>query len=220
MKIIAQSQPAAKVSYIHLAYLSAQLSNRISKAESFPMQALLGAAIALVIAGGVIGAKLGHSGRRGRAVQLGAVAGLLAALGGLWVAHAAWEKSRNQEAVVQHLIQTRQFWALREAPLAACIEAAALTNGTAAAMAADYYSLKSGGGEDTPEFVVKGYRYCELAAAQGQESHWVRLVELTNDWRAWDQFEAALRKGKLSQPEKLWTKQHLTQLTNAANEKR
>jgi hypothetical protein len=215
MKVIAQSQPPAKFSYIHLAYISAQLDNRISKGELLPVQAILGAAVATAIACGVIGAKLAQEGKRGRAARIGGVLGFFAALGLLWLVQAAWSDSRSNEEAVKHIIETRQFWALRDPPIAAGIEAVAITNGAAASLAAEYYGLKGGSGREAPELVVKGYRYCELAAAQGKSSHWIRLADLTNDWNA-DQlkqtFEAALEKGKLSEAERTWTKQQLARM--------
>jgi hypothetical protein len=70
MEVIAQSQPAAKPSYIHLAYISAQLDNRISKGELLPVQTILGVAVATAIACGAIGARLAQEGRRGRAYRI------------------------------------------------------------------------------------------------------------------------------------------------------
>jgi hypothetical protein len=215
MEVIAQSQPAAKPSYIHLAYISAQLDNRISKGELLPVQTILGVAVATAIACGAIGARLAQEGRRGRAAKIGGVLGFFGTLALLCFVQLAWSESRSNEAAVKHVIQTRQFWALREAPIAAGIEAAAATNGTAASMAADYYGLKGGTGREAPELVVRGYRYCELAAAQGQRSRWTSVSDLTNSWYAEhlkETFEAALKAGKLSEAEQTWTKMHLARI--------
>ncbi len=216
MKVIAQSQPSTEVSYVHLAYISAQLNNRISKGELLPVQAILGVALATAIACGAIGTRLAQQGRRGRAAGVGGVLGFFAAVGLLCLVQAAWNESRSNEETVKHIIETKQFWALREAPIAAGVEAAASTNGAAASLAADYYGLKGGSGSEAPELVVKGYRYCELAATQGRGSHWVRLSDFTNEWSAGrlkPTFEAALEKGKLSEAERTWAKQQLARMT-------
>jgi hypothetical protein len=219
MKVIAQSQVPVDVSYVHLAYISAQLGNRISKAELLPGQAMLGVAVATAIACGAIGGRLAGNGRRGRAVRTGAFLGFFGALAALWLAELAWGESRSHEAAVKHIIETRQFWALREQPIAASVEAAAATNGMAAALAADYYGLKGGHATEAPEFVVKGYRYSELADAQGSASRWTRASDLTNGWNVnhlRPAFEAALKKGKLSEVERAWAKQQLTRMEQVA----
>jgi hypothetical protein len=56
---------------IRLACISAQLNNRISKGEMFPVQTILGVAVTTAIACGAIGARLAQEGRRGRAAMFG-----------------------------------------------------------------------------------------------------------------------------------------------------
>ena len=214
MIIIAQSQPpAAKVSYVHLAYISAQLSNRISKGELLPMQAIFGAAMATAIVCGFVGAKLKNPANRGQAVKWGIILGFFGTLGAFWFAQGIWSATRSNEETVRHVVQTRQFWALREAPIGAGVEAASATNGSAAALAADYYRLKGGSAQENPEFPVKAYRYCELAAAHGQKTRWMRVEEL-KDYppRHVEAFQAALKRGKLSQEEQTWVRAQLARV--------
>jgi uncharacterized membrane protein YeaQ/YmgE (transglycosylase-associated protein family) len=215
MKVIAQSQPSAGAGYIHLAYISAQLDYRISKGELLPVQAMLGVALATAVACGMIASKLAQPGRRQRAIKMGVVLGFFGTIAALWFFQMVWSESQSNEAAVRHVIKTRQFWALREPALAAGIEASAATNATAASMAADYYGMKYNGKDGAPEQAVKSYRYCELAAAQGQGSRWAGLFHLTNDWYVQDlekAFEAALKNGKLSPEEESWTKRQLTRI--------
>jgi hypothetical protein len=213
MQIIAQSQTPTKISYIHLAYIAAQLNKGISKGELIPVQAMLGAAMATAVACGVIGVKLAAAGRRGRAAKVGAALGFIGTLFVLGVVQGVWRESRSNDQVVKHIIETKQWWALREPPIAAGVEAAALTNGTAASMAASYYGLKGGSGKEAPELMVKAFRYCELAAAQGRSSGWVRAGDLTNSPHLIGVFQAALEKGKLTEAERNWTTQQLAQMT-------
>jgi hypothetical protein len=216
MKVIAQSQPPVTLSYIHLAYTSAALENKISKGELLPAQALVAVAVACALVCAVIGAKLGRGQGRLRAANIAAFVGFFASLGLLWLAEAAWSDSRSDEAVVKHVIQTKQYWAMRDARLAAGIEAAAGTNGTAASMAANYYGLKGISGRETAELRVKGYRFSELAAAQGQPSQWSRASDLTNTAYAGhlvQMFEVALKEGKLTQTEQTWARRQLASMT-------
>ncbi len=216
MKVIAQSQPPVTFGYIHLAYISAQLSNRISKEELLPVQAFFGVAMACAVVCAAIGAKLGREGSRARAMKIGGFVGFFASLGLLWLVESAWRQTRSDEATLKHVIETRQFWALREAPIAARIEAAAQTNAIAASMAADYYGLKGDSGTEAPELRVKGYRFSELATAQGQPSRWIRASDLTNTTYAGyltEIFEAALKKGNLTQTEETWARRQLASMT-------
>jgi hypothetical protein len=211
MQIIAQSRAPTRVSYIHLAYISAQLGNRISKGDLFPTQAFLGIALTTAIACGAIGAKLASKGARVRAMKIGAVLGFVAALGIMWMIEAEWRVRRSNEEVVSHVLRTHQFWALREAPIAARVEAAASTNGAAASLAATYYSMKGMGVDGKePQLRVKAYRYCEEAAAKGYQSSWIRTNDMAAEWNR-ETFKAALATGKLSPAEEAWAKRKMVE---------
>lgn len=216
MQIVAQSQTPAKVGYIHLAYIAAQLSNRISKGDLFPAQAYLGAALATAMVFGAIGSRLGSKGNRVRAVKWGALLGLVAGLCVLWMIETAWREQRSNQEVIAHVLNTRQWWALRDPFIAAGMEAAADTNGAAAALAASYYAMKGlEEKKESPELVVKAHKYCEAAAAKGHGSPWVRTNDLAEPSRPEEMsatFKAALETGRLSPAEETWAKQKLAEL--------
>ncbi len=213
MKIIAQSQTPTKVSYIHLAYVSASLSKTISKGELLPIQAVLAAGLAAAIACGSLGAKLAEVGKRARAAKIGAAIGFVGMLGAFGAVNFIWSNSLSKERVVNHIIQSRQWWALRDPEIAAGVEAAAITNGAAASLAVSYYYLKHGSMEEHPEYTVKAYKYAEEALDNGSNPGWIRAGDVTNDWgHLMPSFKAALDKGKLTLAEQNWTKQKLVQM--------
>jgi hypothetical protein len=218
MQIIAQSQAPTRISYIHLAYIAAQLDNRISKGDLLPAQAFLGIALTTAVACGAIGAKLAGKGASVRAAKIGVVLGFVAGLSLLWIVEAVWSDRRSNQDVVKHVLQTRQFWALRDPWIAAGMEAAASTNGAAAALAATYYSMKGQSGkEKAPELVVKGYRFCEAAAAKGCQSWLVRTNDLLNSSNV-EAYRTALEAGKLSPTDAAWAKQKLVEFAQQFQE--
>lgn len=219
MLIIAQSQAPTRVSYIHLAYISAQLDNRISKGDLVSTQAFLGIALTTAVLCGAIGAKLAGKGARARAVKIGAVLGFVVGLLAMWIIESEWRERRSNEEVVKHVVHTRQFWALRDAPIAAGVEAAASTNGAAAALAASYYTMKGETErEKAPELVVKGYRYCEAAAAKGYQSMWARTNDLLDSENV-ETYKAALAAGKLSPVDEAWARQKLAEFAGSSRRK-
>jgi hypothetical protein len=213
MQIIAQSQAPTRVSYIHLAYISAQLDNRISKGDLLSMQTVLGIAFATAIACAAVGGRLAGKGTRARGIKIGAFLGFFAGLCVMWMIEAEWRERRSNEEVVKHVLETRQFWALRDARIATGVEAAANTNGAAAALAATYYSMKGYSVRATaPEMVVKGYWYCEQAAAKGHGTGWVSTNDLARGENV-EAFQLALALGRLSPAEQVWARQKLAEIT-------
>ena len=217
MQIIAQSQTPTTVSYIHLAYLSAAMSNHIYKGEVLPIQAFLGIALTTAVAYGTIRSKLAGPGARVRAVKIGAILVFFASLAVLLAIDLVWLGIRTNDDVVRHVIKTRQYWALREAPIAVGVEAAASTNGAAAALAAEYYSHSYG--SNALEMHVKTYRYCELALANGVTNWWVRH-EMTNFQEDRTTLEYALERGRLNPAERDWAKQKLVEFDREAPKER
>jgi hypothetical protein len=208
MTVVAQSQPP-KYGYIHLAYVSAQLSNGISKGELISVQSGLGLAVAAAVVIGSITRLVAGPGRRARWMVHGAIVGALIAGVFYWVANSLWLQTRSHEQVVSHIISTRQFWALRDKAFALHIEAAAETNGVAASMAASYYGLT--GRTMSPESVVKAYRFLDLANAQGQQSRHF-YINLDEPELA-IVIENALKAGKLSDMEQSWAREKLAQIS-------
>ena len=216
MQIIAQSQAPNRVSYIHLAYISASLDNRISKGDLVSTQAFLGIALTTAVACGALGAKLAGKGNRVRAVKIGAFLGFVASLGAMWLIEGVWGNLRSDEGVAKHVVKGRQYWALRDPQIAASIEAAADTNGAAASLAATYYNMK---GSQNPAMVVKCYRFCEAAAAQGQQARFVRtnyVLEHSNV----EAYETALATGKLSPVDAAWAKRKLVEFAQQLQEEK
>ena len=211
MQIIAQSQTPTKVSYIHLAYLAAGLSNRISTGDLDSAPAFLGIALTTAVVCGTIRAKLAGKGARKRAIKIGAVLGFIAGLAAVWIIEGVCGGFRSNEAVVKHVVKTWQWWALRDPQIAAGMEAAASTNATAAIMAAYYYEMKG----KTPELRVKRFKYIEAALANGYQGHVFSTNCLACAWDA-QTFKAALVTGKLSPAEQVWAKQKLVEFGREA----
>jgi hypothetical protein len=219
MKIVIQSEAPTKLSYIHLAYISVQLENRISRGELYPFQTMLGIAAATAIACAAIGSKFSAKGTRAHAVKIWVMGGFFGTLALLWLFQLAWSESRSNEQALDHVIKTSQFWALRDPQLGSSIEAAAQTNGKAAGLAASYYGLKR---HTSPEDTVKSYRYAELAAtASARRFYWAHPFDFTNSWPSPEDlnaFQGALKNGKLSAEEKAWTQRQLARMEEAEPE--
>lgn len=211
MKILAQSQVPTRTGFIHLAYISASMSNGISKGDLFPGMVFLGLAVTFTLAGGALAARLARTGAKKRMILVGLLVGLIGGMALLYGIEHLWGEFRGNDAVVKHVVQTDQFWALRDQKIAAGVEAAAATNGAAAALAAEYYALSPLRGElEHPEIWLKAYRYCEMAAALGHTPHYVQTDEFA---REFGRIEKALESGKLSSEETAWAKQKLKEET-------
>jgi hypothetical protein len=201
MQIIAQSQTPIKASYIHLAYISAALSARISKGDLYPTEAILGLALLGAVACATLKAWISHNFRK---LIRTAILGFIGVVCVLVFAERVWSGSRSKEAIVEHIIQTRQWWAVRDPEFTAKIEAVALTNGQAAGMVADYYVSMGGWEVDKdPLFFFKSQFYGEIAVAKG--GHTFAPVNPDEDWSGYASYlKTALDSGKLNETEKNW----------------
>jgi hypothetical protein len=211
MQIIAQSQTPTKVSYIHLAYLAAALNSRISLV---PGEAYLGVALATAVACGVLAAKRAGATARVRAIKYGAVMGFIGGLGLMWLLETGWQDLFGSALAVRRVVQTRQWWAMRDPRIAAGVESAASTNGEAAGLAAYYYEMTGATRRDAePELKVKYDRFCEIAVVKG--ASWWHLYTNSLDSYDEEKFRAALKRGKLGPAEVAWVKEKLVPFDKA-----
>lgn len=220
MQIVSQSQTPAKVGYIHLAYISAQLGNRISKGELISVQACLGTALAVAVAFGALAAKLANKEARRFAIKFSVFVGLCVGLLGVWGVESVWRDHRTDGQVLEHILKTKQFWAMRQPKLAHQIEAAASTNGTAASLAANYYGLKRS--DKDPEVTVRAYWFAEQAASLGAHTSWIKTNELTSRYANYlvKPFEAGVNSGKLTPAQEASAREKLVQMAQLLNEEK
>lgn len=222
MKIVAQSQTPTKVGYIHLAYISVALSNGISKGELLPVQMVLGIGVAAALACAALGLKLRRKARPMRAAMGGAVLGIAAMLVFYKTAEALWTSTLSNEQVVKHVIESDQWWALREGPIAAGIESAASTNSKAASMASRYYTLQQHQNTNAAAtYLVKSYYYAQLASTNGVKQGWAsRVDDLENIYgaeRLQVPFQEAIEKRMLNPAEQQWATERLAKLKAIAS---
>jgi hypothetical protein len=213
MQIIAQSQTPPQPGYIHLAYISAAVNNRISKGDLFPVQVYLGAALAAAVACGMVAGKFSKMERR-TSVKFAAMYGFIGTLCLLWVIESAWRARRTNEQVFSHVTNTRQWWALRDPAIATSVESAARTNNAAAHLAACYYHWAHAD-ENEPEQMVKRYWFAERAT---NGSHGWPTLDATSDPRILTNFEFALKRGNLTLEEQAWAKEKLVKLRRSMDE--
>ncbi len=213
MRIIAQSQVPTKSSYLHLAYLSAQLTNWISKGELMSMGTLLGVAVAGAAVCSVAAAKLARAGQKLRAMKIWAMAGFIGIFGGIWLVEILWSETRSDEQVAQHVVNKYQWWAMRNEPIATAVESLATTNAKAAVMAAQYY-LFSGHHDEFPEKYVKSLRFGEIAESLGRPNSFggTNILEKSSPGRAYLHMEEALKRNQMSAVERAWATQKLAQI--------